>query len=137
MGRAIRDATQTWSWRVLSPRRNIRPQVAANIPAAGRSTPSTTHVDSLTQSGPGRRTSTTNDERRTTNPIVVPFTADTAPAAWFVEVRSLEEGRPRVTLVAFYTGQLPDGTIIDNARHPDRIASWTDPAADMDPPEPT
>jgi len=153
-----------------------------------------------------------DDEQRSR--IVVPFTAETAPEAWFVEVRSLEEGRPRVTLVAFCTGQLPDGTIVDDAtytklpvgnadqsaairwwadtaivdeifvqtafrrthlgtkliytasgfhqhhrwpdrlhsdgrrtdlgqrfvaglRHPDRIASWTDRAADMDPPEPT
>ena len=144
----------------------------------------------------------------------MPFTAETAPEAWFVEVRSVEEGRPRVTLVSFCSGQLPDGTIVDNAtytklpvgnadqseairwwadmaivdeifvqtafrrthlgtkliytasgfhqhhrwpdrlhsdgrrtdlgqrfvaglRHSDRIASWTDRAADMDPPEPT
>lgn len=151
------------------------------------------------------------DDRQRTR-IVVPITADSAPEAWFVEVRSLEAGRPRVTIVAFCTELLADGTIVDDAtfktlpigntdqsaairwwvdtaivdeiyvqpafrrthlgtkliytasgfhqhhrwpdrlhsdgrrtdlgqrfvaglRHPDRIASWTEQAAEMDPPD--
>lgn len=35
-----------------------------------------------------------------------------APDAWFVAMRSKEQDRPRITIVAFATHHLPDGTVV-------------------------
>jgi len=37
-----------------------------------------------------------------------------APAAWFVVLQQREEDRPRVTLVAFATDHMPDGTVVSD-----------------------
>jgi hypothetical protein len=37
-----------------------------------------------------------------------------APSAWFVAKREQADGRPRVTLVAFGTNHMPDGTIVSD-----------------------
>ena len=38
-----------------------------------------------------------------------------APLAWFVAIAERQDDRPRMTLVAFCTGHLPDGTVVPNA----------------------
>lgn len=52
------------------------------------------------------------DEQQRVRIRVTETGAEGAPHTWFVVIRGREDGRPRVTLVAFPTDHLPDGTVI-------------------------
>ncbi len=47
--------------------------------------------------------------------MVSPTAAPSAAASWFVAIREQQDNRPRITLVAFATSHLPDGTIVSDA----------------------
>ena len=54
------------------------------------------------------------DVDRSARPVITVTTtgAPGAPEAWFVVMQQREEDRPRVTLVAFGTNHMPDGTVV-------------------------
>ncbi len=59
--------------------------------------------------------SATTDDQQRSHVTVSPRGAPTSPSAWFVAIRGSESDRPRMTLVAFASDHLADGTIVSDA----------------------
>ena len=55
------------------------------------------------------------DDQNRSRVVVMPGAAPDAPDAWYVAIRSTQDDRPRMTLVAFCTDHLPDATVVPDA----------------------